>query len=123
MVNGIVILFLVLATLFTLVHTMALAASLYWYHWWFDVLMHFWGGLLVGLGVHTFATFRWLHLEPTTRLVLLALLIATGCWEIFEWFAGLYDQHMYVADTIQDLLLGFSGGLLIHAILKTYKIK
>lgn len=43
MINGLVILFLVLATLFTLVHTVALAMSLYWYHWWFDVLMHFWG--------------------------------------------------------------------------------
>lgn len=123
MINKIVIAFLVLATLFTLTHSVALAASLYWYYWWFDVLMHFWGGVLVGLGIHAFATFRWFRLEPTTRLVLLALLIATGCWEVFEWMVGLYNHTMYVADTIQDLLLGFSGGLLVHATLKSCKYK
>lgn len=56
-------------------------------------------------------------------MVLLALFIATGCWEVFEWFAGLYNPDMYIADTIQDLLLGFSGGLLVHAVITTYKNK
>jgi predicted dehydrogenase len=112
-----VILFLILATIFAVVHYFAVLASLYWYHWWFDIFMHFWGGLLIGLGVHALCTLQSVSLKPTLILVLVTLATATGVWEIFEWFAGLWDPETYIYDTAQDVLLGFGGGLLAHLIL------
>ena len=50
--SRLVILFLLSALAFAVTHLVATAGSLYWYYWWFDIVMHFWGGLLLGLGVH-----------------------------------------------------------------------
>jgi len=123
MIHGVVIIFLVFAALFALVHTFAVTASLYWYHWWFDILMHFWGGTLIGLGVHAFSTIPWFSYRPTTKVVLLVLAAATISWEVFERLVGLYDPLRYLLDTGQDMVLGFSGGLLTHLALQAYRMK
>jgi len=123
MVHSIVIIFLIFAGLFALVHSMAMAASLYWYFWWFDIFMHFWGGWLFGLGVHALSTLRFLRMNPTTKTVLMIILVIIVGWEVFERYAGLYDPMVYVIDTTQDLLLGLSGGLLAHFVFRTYRMK
>ncbi len=123
MVHGIVIFFLVFATLFAFVHAVAMALSLYWWYWWFDIFMHLWGGVLIGLGVHAFSANRWFLYRPTFKTVLLTLLLITASWEIFERAAGLYDVTAYAVDTTLDLFLGFSGGLLAHFLLQTYRMK
>lgn len=121
--NGIVILFLMLATAFALMHTVAIVASLYWYYWWFDILMHFWGGALIALGVHALATCKRCTFEPDLKILLVALFVITISWEVFERAAGLYDHATYIFDTTKDLLLGFSAGLLTHVVLQIYSIK
>lgn len=123
MVHGIVIVFLVLATIFALVHAFAVTLSLYWYYWWFDVLMHLWGGVLLGLGIHTLSTFKWFRFQLTIVFLSSFLLVVTVGWEVFERFTGLYSPIGYIADTSQDLLLGIGGGLLTHFLLKTYRMK
>lgn len=123
MPNRLVIIFLVLSIIFALVHIFAMKLSLYWFHWWFDILMHFWGGTLIGLGVHALATLPKISHFPTTKLVLIVLFVATVSWEIFERAAGLYDPATYVIDTSQDIILGFSGGLLAHFLLRAYRMK
>lgn len=115
--------FLLLATAFALAHAFAVTVSLYWYYWWFDIVMHLWGGLLIGLGIHALSSFRWFPFKPTTKTVLLGLLCITISWEIFEWSVGLYDPNAYVTSTLKDLFFGFSGGLLAHAMLRSYRIK
>lgn len=120
MVQGIVITFLICAGAFALTHQLALMANLYWYHWWFDIFMHLWGGALLALGVHALATFKRIKLRPTLPLVLLTLAIATGTWELFERWAGLYNPATYIFDTTKDVLIGFSGGLLAHWSLRRY---
>lgn len=117
MVQFRVIAFVVFAAIFASVHSVAMSASLYWYYWWFDIVMHFWGGLLIGLGVHSVTTFRIITLRPTLKLVLATLFFMTISWEIFELWAGLYDPTTYIPDTLADIALGFSGGLFMHFIM------
>ena len=81
--------------------------------------MHFWGGILIGLAVHSLCTFSRINYRPTLKVLLVTLVVVTGTWELFEWSAGLYDLETYVFDTLQDIIMGFSGGLLAHAVLKT----
>jgi len=117
------ILFLILSTTFAATHYFAVLAYLYWYYWWFDIFMHFWGGALIGLGVYTFCTFSRIHLRPSLGLVLFTLAIVTSSWEVFEWSAGLWDQESYLVDTVQDVIVGFSGGLLTHIVLSKRTIR
>ena len=98
-------------------------ASLYWSIWWFDILMHFWGGILIGVGLHVLGTFSLLRLKPTLPLLILVLVVVTFSWELFEWWVSLWQPENYVIDTIIDVFLGFSGGLLAHAYLRRYKIE
>jgi predicted dehydrogenase len=123
MIHGSVIIFLLLASVFALVHVLAITLSLYWFHWWFDILMHFWGGALIGLGIHALSTLPKFILRPTTMVIVVTLLLVTVSWEIFEQVAGLYDPTSYVIDTIQDIILGFGGGLLSHFLLRAYRMK
>ncbi|MCA9354995.1 hypothetical protein KC865_00380 [Candidatus Kaiserbacteria bacterium] len=117
MVHGKVIIFLILSVVFAITHLVAVVASLYWYYWWFDILMHFWGGVLVGLGVHSICTFSRFNCPATLQMVVITLVVMTGAWEVFEYFAGLYEPATYLPDTIKDVIVGFSGGLLAHYIL------
>jgi len=117
------ILFLILASMFALVHQFAVIASLYWYFWWFDILMHFWGGALIALGVFVFSGFSFSAFAPSLKITLLSLIIITVTWELFEWFVGLYEPVAYLRDTAKDLVVGVGGGLLTHGIIKTYTMK
>lgn len=122
MIRPMVLIFVLLGAVFAAVHLFAIKASLYWYYWWFDIMMHFWGGILLALGVHSFCTFSRIHLKPTLKLVLVTLLLVTMSWEVFERSVGLYDPITYIFDTGKDVVIGFSGGLLAHIILRKYTI-
>lgn len=110
-------LFLFSSLAFAATHLIASAGSLYWYYWWFDIFMHFWGGLLLGLGVHALCRLQRIPVKPTFFVVIITLATATISWELFERFTGLYSPIQYILDTTLDVLLGFGGGLLAHFIL------
>lgn len=103
--------FLLFAVFFATVHKVAIAASLYWYYPWFDIVMHFWGGILVALGVVALASLRIIRLKPDLKTTLMVLFIAMVSWEVFERSVGLYSPDTYVFDTSKDLLVGFLGGI------------
>lgn len=117
------IILLILSAMFAASHYVALLASLYWYLWWFDILMHFWAGVIIVLGLHTLSTFVRLHFNPTLFVVVITLFVMTLSWEAFEFWAKLWQPESYIRDTLYDILTGFSGGLLTHVILDTYRIK
>lgn len=123
MIHPLVIVFIFTAALFALTHAFAVFTSLYWYYWWFDIFMHFWGGLLIGLGVHALSTISLFRLRATTKTVFIITMLTISGWELFERYAGLYDPLIYVIDTSQDLLLGLTGGLLAHGIIRVYRMK
>lgn len=118
MKHGSTILFLLLLAAFALTHQFAVMTSLYWYYWWFDIFMHLWGGFLLGFAVHVLMAPSYVPFKPTLKVVLVALALAVSSWEVFERAIGLFDTASYVVDTAEDVLFGFSGGLLAHFILQ-----
>ena len=112
---------MIIGSTFASVHNFAVATSLYWYYPWFDVLMHFWGGVLVALGVAALSAFRFIRLQPTLWVTLAALTFAMISWEIFERTVGYLEPATYLFDTAKDLLMGFSGGIVGYVLLKHFR--
>jgi hypothetical protein len=123
MMIGFVSIFIFLFSLFAIFHQIALTFSLYWYYWWFDILMHFWGGVLLGLLFYIVIKSRWFNLKPKTLFIVSFLLVVTLGWELFEWLIKSISNVNYVTDTITDITMGLFGGLLVHIISRTYTMK
>jgi predicted membrane-bound dolichyl-phosphate-mannose-protein mannosyltransferase len=114
--------FLCLSALFAITHVIAIAASLYWYYWWFDLLMHFWGGALLALGVHVLSTFSFWPFRPTTTVVLGVVFFAVVSWEVFEWYVGLFDSNTFLFETMKDMGVGVLGAVVAQLGLSRYKM-
>ena len=122
MIQPITIFFVLVSAIFAATHAVAVNGYFYWVYWWFDILMHFWGGLLIALGVTTLSTFRRFDFKPTYKLVFgVAILIVTA-WEVFEWMLGVTSPQTYWLDTSVDIFLGLGGALLGHWIIKRFNI-
>ncbi len=95
-------------------HFLALTFFLYWKLWWFDVVMHFFGGITVALGFFTLKDLvrqipdRFLYVVPIMAGALFVIL----AWEIFEYQFGLFKSDGYVVDTVTDIVLGLVGAFL-----------
>lgn len=91
------------------------AIGLYWYLfwriWWYDMPMHFLGGLWVGL----FAGWALQYFRILVRrdiLIFLAAFVVGIGWEVFEYSVGLTKGEIgFVFDTAHDLLNDVAGGL------------
>lgn len=107
-------------------HMVGIYYKLYFFIPRFDVLLHFLGGLWVGL------TALWLYDELGARggistqhsffrpliWVVSASLCAAVCWELFELTNNITNQYMstsaglsYAEDSLKDICLGVIGGL------------
>ena len=111
MPQAIVWIFLLISGSFATIHTLAVATSLYWYYSWFDIIMHFWGGALVVLGVYALCSLKHVPLKPTSFIIFSTLIIAMVVWELFEWQVGLFDPHTHFFETMKDIVVGLIGGL------------
>lgn len=114
MLKPIVWIFLGVSLVFAAAHVFFIFTYLYWYHWWLDSVMHFWGGGLITVGVHALATFSRIHIKPTFAIVLSVLVIIIVSWELFEWGVGLFDPRTHVFDTTKDVILGLTSGILMQ---------
>jgi|SRR3989338_3468528 len=95
-----------------------LAKYFYWYSliWYFDMIMHFLGGLWVGM----FFIYVLSMKKPLTygsssffRIILCTLIIGI-LWEIFEFFTYNYiGQNSFdISDTLADIFFDLAGGVL-----------
>lgn len=92
------------------IYVAGLEFFLFWKLWWFDILLHFLGGVWAALASAWFLSV----MERTPQLfsvVLCALLIAIG-WEVFEFVLGFPREEAYVFDVTLDIVMGVLGGLL-----------
>lgn len=100
-------------------HFVAESFYLYWTIWWFDNLMHFLGGLALGVYIVWF-------LNPEKRsldsfLTTLACLLTLGiAWEVFEYVNDLtYSTEGYALDTALDLTMDALGATLAYFTVST----
>ena len=111
---------LALSVLFWFLNKIAVAFSLFWLLWWYDIPMHFLGGVVLG------AFILWLigriggpFVKPSgvSAIVLsLSLTLFIGVvWEVFEYkFDIAYNSVLgYWADTAKDLLVDLAGAALV----------
>lgn len=92
------------------IYVAGLEFFLFWKLWWFDILLHFLGGVWAGLASAWFLSL----LGRTPQLftvVACALLIAIG-WEVFEVVLGFPREEAYIFDVTLDIVMGVLGGLL-----------
>lgn len=111
---------LIIATL----HAVAFQYSLYWHFWWYDILVHFLGGLFAGLlSVWIVFYSNYVRAPRITRgaslIVVIggALVIGVG-WEVFERFLGhTWSPEGYWFDTGVDIFMDILGALLGFAMI------
>ena len=105
-------LLIVIATL----HLVALEFFLYRLYPWFDIMMHFLGGIFISLSaLWFFFESEFVSLKKTyTRVFLTAIvsIVAIGVgWEIFEVVAGIPIEENFILDTTVDLAMDIVGML------------
>ena len=107
--------FLVAITVLAVIHYFAIELYLYWLYPWFDLVTHTLGGAAIALGLFSLKDFyprfsdRFHGLFPTLAVVCLTAI----AWEVFEVSAGIsMEEPEYALDTVIDLGLGLTGGLI-----------
>lgn len=112
-----------------------LAINFYWYSlvWWFDMPMHFLGGLWVGLA----SSFVWLYSgwivppKAITRTTILAIFFSIFLigflWEIYEFIVQYMIPHGGVLasplDSLSDIFFDCAGGVtaLLYVLAKMHQ--
>jgi hypothetical protein len=86
----------------------------HWYSsiWYFDMLMHFLGGIWLGFACIYIFPLKDNSLKPILKIFFIVLLIGAG-WEAFEILVNKYtvQDSFNFFDTISDILFDISGGL------------
>lgn len=109
--------FLVVGVVVALAHYFASRSGLYYAVAATDVVMHFLGGLWVGLGATLFFFTSGTVQLPrrdarVVAVVTLVSVMAVGlAWELYELWGGLVDPVLDRIDTLSDLALDLLGGL------------
>jgi len=110
--------------LIAFLHLGALEYFWYWQFWWFDIPLHFLGGVLLAL-IASFLYIKYGSTEGrvTNRMIFINLiatvLIVGFLWEVFELVAGgrEFADSDYTLDTIADMFTDLAGGLFVYGII------
>jgi hypothetical protein len=100
-----------------ILHWVASFEGLYWTVAWYDVMMHFLGGLWVALfglwAIHTEYGSRIAKPASIVKIILFVLVVGI-LWEIHELYFAFtsLDDPKYAFDTSKDILLDLLGGCL-----------
>lgn len=94
-------------------HAAGLYLYLQWYFWWYDIMLHFLGGLWVALMFQWYAhkERRMVFIIPT---ILVVIVVGTG-WELFEVMIGSPREANFAFDTSLDILMDVLGGIVGYA--------
>jgi hypothetical protein len=114
-----------LIVVIAIANTIALLFGFYWHWSWFDIPMHFLGGLWIACfstWLARFAGINWQARQWSLGVVTLGSALAIGLvWEAFEIAIGavyIFGPYPYLPDTTLDLLMDVSGGVLAWALVR-----
>jgi hypothetical protein len=106
-----------LALVVAVLHNVAISLSFYWLFPWFDIMMHFLGGLWSGLFIVWLVIWQKNNYDFSLKKYLIlglagALIIGT-IWELFELVTKLtFLETNFITDTILDFIMDSIGGLI-----------
>lgn len=90
-----------------------LAMKFYWYSsiWYFDMLMHFFGGVWIGFASIYLFSPKNNSFGPILKILLIVLFVGVG-WEIFEILINeiITKNSFNFLDTFSDLFFDLAGG-------------
>lgn len=90
-----------------------LAWKFYWYSsiWWFDIPMHFLGGVWLGL-FFLYLFSRLNFVKSRILLTIFGVLVVGILWEFFETHLNEISKDEFnILDTVSDVLFDLAGGL------------
>ncbi len=94
-----------------LMHLLAIHFYVYWTVTWFDSLMHFLGGLWVGVTALTIYGKVGMSNKQSILWAVLGALSVGILWELFEYTIGMiFSPGNYALDTATDLIMDVVGG-------------
>lgn len=113
------ILIALLGLLIAYLQLFASAHYLYWEYWWYDIMMHLLGGLLMGAFALWFLRFEFRDKKLPLFIISFVFVLCVGvAWEIFEYFTDSYGAANYTLDTTLDLLMDVVGMMSAYLIFK-----
>ncbi len=110
----------------TFLYIAALSGDLFFYIWWYDIPLHFLGGLWIGLlAVYLYyysGFFKSILTENRLFFTMLISVIVVGAlWEIFEYYTGLaFTVGNYTLDTVKDMFMDVLGGIVSYIYFTDY---
>jgi hypothetical protein len=116
----------ILIALIAFLHIFAMKFNLYFAIWWFDLAMHFLGGLWCGLFVvycfaeHQKRLGKSLKVSDVFLAGIVGAIVIGSAWEVYEYVFGLTytSKSSYRLDTILDMCMDVLGGLVAAFSLK-----
>lgn len=107
-----------------LVHSFAEKFFLYWKYQWFDIPVHFLGGIVCafGIAILPFFRIRFFERHKSSIAYVCGVFFIGVCWEVFEYNSGLYqlEQHI-VIDTLTDISMDILGAIVGYSIVNRIK--
>lgn len=122
-ISGIIIFFL--SILIAGLNLLALRYFLYWRVWWYDIPMHFIGGLIVASIALWFVAYEVpIGIRPKVNRLLVSVLVTLVIgivWEVFEYMVGItMGETGYWQDTLHDVGVDVAGGFVAYLALKDH---
>lgn len=82
----------------------------FWIIWWYDYMMHFLGGFIIGV-IIIWTYYTWRDVKVSLSTVLLWVIAIGVAWEIYEYMLGAVSVlQKYEIDTTHDLIMDLIGG-------------
>lgn len=107
----------VLSLLLAFLQHIAFENFFYWKFWWYDLMMHFLGGTVLGSVFFWTVQFEFsgtLKNKLSTFASVFLFVLAVGLlWEVFEYSIGIdreYSRIFWEFDSLQDLCMDVLGG-------------
>ncbi|MEK7120985.1 MAG: hypothetical protein AAB840_02740 [Patescibacteria group bacterium] len=117
-----------LLVLIGLLHNLAVPLFFYWTLWWFDLLIHFLGGLWASTFLLWFLYGRRSSLAGSVSLfklflVSIAISIIIGLlWEGFELYGNIIEFPSDIGDSFSDIVADILGGLVAFFYVKKHLV-